>query len=301
MDRYSWIVITDDRRVGGMLSAARYVSQKVSAVVVGSASLAQEIAVDGFDEVLFFEVPDDVPAEAMAHAVAQVAEQRTPGLVLCNDAPSSRIIAGTVAGVLDAAVIASVVELKSQGDALLISRELANGKALEDVEVPGAAVCIFTGADIESATSEAAPIETLTGAATADRIVGIVEAGGVGLANSLRVVGVGMGIQSKDDLVLTDELAHKLNAEIACTLPACDDMHWYTSDRVLGSSHNQAAPELYIAVGISGSPNHTSGIRDAKVIVSINNNPDAEIFHSSKYGIVGDLYKVVPALTAALS
>ncbi len=78
-------------------------------------------------------------------------------------------------------------------------------------------------------------------------------------------------------------------------------MHWYTADRVLGSSHNSAAPELYVAVGISGSPNHTSGVRDAKVIVSINNDENAEIFQHSKYGILGDLYKVVPALTQALS
>lgn len=301
MGMNSWIVVSDGRRIGGMLTAARTVSQQVSAVVVGNAELVQTTAQIGFDKVLAFETNGDVPAEAYASAVANIAAEQTPDLVLCNDAPSSRIIAGAIAGALDAAVVASVVEIKDNNGSLILSSEIANAKALEDVSVSGKAVVLFSGPDVDMAASSPAPIETIAAQPTDDRIVGTAEAGGTGLASCLRVVGVGMGIQSKDDLQITDGLANALGAEIACTLPACDDMHWYPSDRVLGSSHNQAAPELYIAVGISGSPNHTSGFRDAKVVVSINNNPEAEIFHCSKYGIVGDLYKVVPALTAALS
>lgn len=297
----SWIVIVDERRIGGMLTAARQVSQKVTAVVVGSADLAQNVSRYSFDEVLAFETKDGVPVEAFASAVASSATQYAPEVVICNDAPASRIIAGAIAGVLDAAVIASVVELKVDKDSVKVSKEVANGKALEDVSVAGKVVAIFAGTDVEVSKDASCSIEVLSLEPTNDRIVGTAEAGGVGLANSLRVIGIGMGIQSKDDLQITDGLARALGAEIACTLPACDDMHWYTADRVLGSSHNQASPELYIAVGISGSPNHTSGFRDAKVVVSINNNPDAEIFHCSQYGIVGDLYKVVPALSAALS
>lgn len=301
MNMDSWIIVADERRIGGMLGAARAVSQQVTAVVVGNADLVQKAASSGFDKVLAFETSEDIPPEALASAVASTAAQYLPRLTLCNDGPSARIIAGAVAGALDASVVGSVVELKTVDDTIVLSQEIANGKALEDVSITGNAVVIFTGADVDVAASDKAPIEAVAFEPTSDRIVGTAEAGGSGLANSLRVVGVGMGIQSKDDLQITDGLANALGAEIACTLPACDDMHWYPSDRVLGSSHNQAAPELYIAVGISGSPNHTSGFRDAKVVVSINNNPEAEIFHCSKYGIVGDLYKVVPALTAALS
>lgn len=301
MNKDSWIIACDDRRIGGLLSAARKVSQQVTAVVIGDSDLAQKIAVAGFDKVLLFEKDDDVPAEALAGPVADLATQMRPRLVLTNDSPSTRIIAGTVAGALDAAVIGAVAELKDTGDALVLSSEIANAKALEDVSTAGHVVGIYTGPDSDAVPGEVASVETIAASPTEDRIIGTAEAGGSGLANSLRVVGVGMGIQSKDDLSITDELARVLGAEIACTLPACDDMHWYPSDRVLGSSHNQASPELYIAVGISGSPNHTSGFRDAKVVVSINNNPDAEIFHCSKYAVVGDLYKIVPALSAALA
>lgn len=297
----SWIVVVDERRIGGMLTAAHEVSGNVTAVVVGSPELAQEVARYSFDKVLLFKTGEDVPAEALASAVSSIAVQQSPDLVLCNDAPAARIIAGAVAGDLHAAVVGSVVEVKTSGSAIELSREIANGKALEDVLVTGKVLALFAGADVDVATDSSAPIEEVAFEPTNDRIVGMAEAGGSGLANSLRVVGVGMGVQCKEDLQITDSLVQALGAEVACTLPACDDMHWYTPDRVLGSSHNQAAPELYIAVGISGSPNHTSGFRDAKVVVSINNNPEAEIFHCSKYGIVGDLYKVVPALAAALS
>ena len=77
-------------------------------------------------------------------------------------------------------------------------------------------------------------------------------------------------------------------------------MRWFDAHRVVGSSHNSIAPDLYIAVGISGQPQHLSGVRDAKVVLAINSDPDARIFRNCDYGILGDLYKVVPALTAAL-
>jgi electron transfer flavoprotein alpha subunit len=94
-------------------------------------------------------------------------------------------------------------------------------------------------------------------------------------------------------------LAGVINAEIACTLPICDDLRWLPSHRVVGSSHSQIAPELYIAVGISGQAQHISGIRDAKIVVAINIDPEAGIFKNCNYGITGDLYKIVPALASA--
>ena len=87
---------------------------------------------------------------------------------------------------------------------------------------------------------------------------------------------------------------------MACTLPVSEDSHWYPAEQVLGSSHNSASPDLYIALGISGSPNHMSGVKGARVVVAVNNDDKAEVFKRCDYGVVADLYDFVPALKGAL-
>lgn len=294
----TWIVATDDRRIGGLVAQARKVGGEVEAAVVGSEALANQIAQDGVDKVVCFPVADDVPPEAAAATVAAAAKEAGVDVVLSNDGPASRVILGAVAGALGAAVVGNAVDVSADGG-VAVDRMIANGKAVETVAAPGAVAAIYVGPD-EDIAAGSAPVEVMPAPAASDKIAGVAESGGSGLASAQRVVGVGMGVGARDNLPVVEALAQQLGAEIACTLPCCDDMRWYTSDHVLGSSHNTAAPDLYIAVGISGSPNHTSGFRDAKVAVAINKDPDAEIFNHCKYGITGDLFDVVPVLTQAL-
>ncbi|NLI91441.1 MAG: electron transfer flavoprotein subunit alpha/FixB family protein [Peptococcaceae bacterium] len=125
--------------------------------------------------------------------------------------------------------------------------------------------------------------------------------GGANLASADRVVGVGLGIGAKDNLALVKELAVAFRAELACSLPLCDDYRWFEHSRVVGPSTQRTSPRFYLAVGISGQPQHMMGVRGAKTIIAINNDPEAPIFGKCTYGIVGDLNAVVPVLTAALS
>lgn len=299
MSNTTWIIAVDDRRLGGLLAAARAAGGVVEAAVVGTPELAKTVAATGVDKVTLFETPEDTPAEALAQSVAKAAQAAGIRFAISNDAPAARMILGAVAGILKAAVVGGVVSVSADGDALVATKTIANGKAVEDVKTEGALSAVFIGPDVEpgggAAEIVSAPVE-----ASADRVVGMQKDEGTGLASARRVVGVGMGVASRDNLPMMEELAQALGAEIACTLPACDDMRWYPSERVLGSSHHSAAPDLYIAVGISGNPNHVSGVRDASCIVGINSDENAGIFNYSKFGIVGDLNKVVPALTAAL-
>jgi electron transfer flavoprotein alpha subunit len=242
--------------------------------------------------------------EAYAALVAEAAKAVAPRVVLASDAPSGRVLLGVAASGLGAAIVSSVRALAVEGDRILVSRPTAEGRAVQTLEATGALACIFDGEDVEPSPAPAAVIEAVPLAEPGDamRLVEVQAAGGdsAGLLTAARVVGAGLGIRAKDDLKLIGELAAAARAEIACSLPVCDDMRWFDSHRVVGSSHNQIAPDLYIAVGISGQPQHLSGVRDAKVILAINSDPDARIFKNCHYGILGDLYKVVPALTAAL-
>ena len=113
------------------------------------------------------------------------------------------------------------------------------------------------------------------------------------------IVSVGRGIQEKENLILVEELAAALGAELAASRPICDN-GWLPMERQVGSSGQTVAPKVYLAVGISGAIQHLVGMKGSKSIIAINKDPNAPIFEVADYGIVGDLFEVVPALTEAI-
>ena len=122
----------------------------------------------------------------------------------------------------------------------------------------------------------------------------------VDLSQAERIVAVGRGIKSQDNLKLAEELARALGAEIAASRPICD-AGWLPMDRQIGSSGQTVAPKLYIALGISGAIQHLVGMKGARTIVAINKDPEAPMFEIADYGIVGDIFEVVPAMIAELT
>ena len=122
----------------------------------------------------------------------------------------------------------------------------------------------------------------------------------VDLSAAQRVIGVGRGLKAREDLAMIEELAQALQAEIACSRPVAEGLNWMGKDRYIGSSGARIAPQLYVAIGISGQLQHMVGVTGADTIVAINSDPNAAVFSQTDYGLVGDLYQLVPAITAAL-
>ena len=121
----------------------------------------------------------------------------------------------------------------------------------------------------------------------------------VDLTSAPVIVSVGRGIKEKDNLPIVEEFAQALGAELAASRPICDN-GWLPMERQVGSSGQTVSPKLYIAVGISGAIQHLVGMKGSKSVIAINKDENAPIFEVADYGIVGDLFEIVPALTAAV-
>ena len=121
----------------------------------------------------------------------------------------------------------------------------------------------------------------------------------VDLSQAERIVSVGRGIKEQDKLPIAQQLAEALHAELAASRPICD-AGWLPMERQVGSSGQTVAPKLYLALGISGAIQHLVGMKGSQTIVAINKDPDAPIFEVAEYGIVGDLFEIVPAMLEAL-
>jgi electron transfer flavoprotein alpha subunit len=114
------------------------------------------------------------------------------------------------------------------------------------------------------------------------------------------IVCAGRGIEKNEDLTLIRQLAHALGGEIACTRPIAEEYHWLAEELCIGLSGVQVKPDLYLGLGVSGQVQHLTGIRNAKVIAAVNKDENAPIFKAADFGIVGDLYDVVPKLITEL-
>lgn len=298
MSNDSWIIIADDVPFGSLATIAGGLDGRVTAVVAGSRQRAKAAAVLGVDNVLWYATDDTTPVEAWAYVIADAAAEAKPRVVLGANAPGARVIVGAIAARLGAAITSSVMEVTLEGDQLVVKRYIAEGRAVEVLATDGCfAGLILEGGDESECSAAAAEIITAVNVKPGDSLKVTAthcDTGGADLASADRVVGVGLGIGPKDNLALVEKLADALQAEIACTLPLCDDYRWFEHARVVGSSTQRISPRLYLAVGISGQPQHMMGVSGVKTIIAINNDPEAPIFNKCTYGIVGDLNTVLP-------
>ena len=122
---------------------------------------------------------------------------------------------------------------------------------------------------------------------------------GVNLCDAVKVVGIGRGFVEQSEVALAEDLAKAMGAEMACTRPIAEFFKWMPEERYLGISGQVIKPQVYVAAGVSGQVQHIAGVRDSKIIVSVNKDENAPMLAMSDYYFVGDIKDVLPALTAA--
>lgn len=292
------IVITDEAPFSGMVNIAKSLGD-IHAIVIGSQKLAQAVASSGVNSVLFAET--SLP-EAHASIVAKIVREIAPRVVLTSTAPGARAIAGAIAIAIDAVIVSGVTEVSTQNDTIIVEQIALDGRVLDTLASQNPIVGFFAGEDVELNENTAVEIKPIGGNGYAMEIqVSNTGLGTSGLADASRVVSFGRGVKAKEDIALIKSLASAIGAEIGCSMPIADDLSWLPKECYIGRSGQTTSPRVYFAVGISGAPQHLEGVRRAKIIVAINNDPEARIFRSADYGIVGDLYEILPALTKVLN
>jgi electron transfer flavoprotein alpha subunit len=298
----AWIVVGDQPTVSNLITVARSLGGTVGAVVAGPRSVAETVAASGVDKVVWCSAPDDVPAEANAPAVADAVAADPPRVVLAGRNPGERVLLGAAAARLKAAVLTGARSVIADGDGVVVVNAVFGDIAEETVAVSGPVALLLDGGSVPPADGTGAPIEEISAPPLGLKVIETRTHGfdEVNLGAAHRVIGVGRGLKAREDLAMIEELARALEAEIACSRPVAEGLNWMGKDRYIGSSGAHISPQLYLAVGISGQLQHMVGVTGAETIVAINTDPNAAVFSQADYGLVGDLYQLVPAVTAAL-
>jgi len=298
----AWIVVGNQPTIGNLITVARGLGGQVAAVVAGPRSVAETVAASGVDKVVWCGAPDDAPVEASARAVADAIAADPPRVVLSGRNPAERVLLGAVAARLRAAVLTGARSVSLDGERVIVVNAVFGDIADETVAVSGPVALLLDGGPVPPAGGGSVPIEEVAVTPLGMKVVEtrMSSFDEVDLSAAHRVIGVGRGLKAREDLAMIEELAHALQAEIACSRPVAEGLNWMGKDRYIGSSGARIAPQLYVAIGISGQLQHMVGVTGADTIVAINSDPNAAVFSQTDYGLVGDLYQLVPAITAAL-
>jgi electron transfer flavoprotein alpha subunit len=281
----------------------------ITAIVLGARTEADQAAAHGADKIIWLgEEKTDRMVEDYVPTLAQLFQDHTPTLVLIGSTRRGRAVAGRLAARLGVTVLTDVLEFLSDGGEMKIRHMIFGGGAVREEKplaqpvlatvVPGvfAARSAETGRQAEIV--EAAFAEPEWRVTVRERKTRA--AASVNLAVAKKVVCPGRGVAQKEDLAMVNELAQVLGAEIACTRPLAEGLDWLPRERYIGISGATIKADLYLGVGVSGQVQHVIGMGNSRVVVAINKDQNAPIFAQADYGIVGDLYEVVPALIQAL-
>jgi electron transfer flavoprotein alpha subunit len=319
------LVVTEQR--GGIwnktsfeaLAAGQQISAetggRLAALIIGNsiAQLADELAGLKVDEVFIVEhdLLDAYTPDGFTIALSQAIVEAKPDLVLFPHSYQVRDFAPQLAASLGKGMIGDCVAYRRENGRLIFVRQMFQGRTAADVSFEGAGPWFaslqagaFRADRIAQGTAKA-PVKPIAVKLDAAQIRTKPEAPfqetkqAVDLSQAPVLVAIGRGIKAPENIPLAAELAKLLGGELCASRPICDE-GWLPMDRQVGSSGQTVAPKLYLALGISGAIQHVVGMKGSRTIVAINKDAHAPIFEVADYGIVGDIFELIPALTKEL-
>lgn len=306
LNRVSWETLT----AGQALAAETGWTLEAAVVGSGVTNFANEVAGKKVAKVYAIDSPKLEPytPDAFVAALKQFLSSHPAKLVLMPHTYQVRDFVPKLATAMGRAAITDCIGYKKEGDKLVFTRQMFQGKLAADVSFASDAPWFATfqngayrGDKVEAGAS-AAPVETVN-VEIADGVIRnkpqevFKEAKqAVDLTQAEVIVAVGRGIKEQKNIEIAKNLAEALGAELAASRPICDS-GWLPMDRQIGSSGQTVAPKLYLALGISGAIQHIVGMKGARTIIAVNKDSEAPIFEIADYAIVGNLFDIVPPLT----
>jgi electron transfer flavoprotein alpha subunit len=288
------------------------VAMTVSAIVTApiGGPFGEQLGSLGVDRVVVLSHPllHHYTADGYTLAIEQLIQSESPAYVVFPHTYQVRDYAPALAARLGQVLISDVVAL---GEGPVFTRQLMQGRLNGNYRHSGDGPCFIS---VQAGAFRAEAPNTSTAVAEASIFTPAIDPSQIrtrpgepfrgssqtiDLGSAQLIVSVGRGIKDAENIPIVQELATALGAELAASRPICDN-GWLPMDRQVGSSGQTVSPKLYLAIGISGAIQHLVGMKGSQCIVAINKDPDAPIFEVADYGIVGDLFEVVPALIAAL-
>jgi electron transfer flavoprotein alpha subunit len=292
---------------GRELAAALGLGVSAAALGPDASVVAAELGAAGADRVFMSEDPSlaGLPVDVLAGALAQIASAADARLVLIGSTRRGKELAPRLAQKLKAGCVTDVISMTSEDGALVAGRYAFGGatvcqeKLTTEIKVFAVMPKTFSAEGAVAGAGTVVPVDVEASSRVRVLALRPKEGDVVNLDAAPRIVGAGRGFSKREDLTLANQLAEALGAVVGCS-KSLADFQWLGEDRIIGLSGAKTAPDLYVALGISGQIQHTVGIKGARLIAAVNKDKEAPIFQLADYGIVGDLYQVVPALVERL-
>ncbi len=286
--------------------------EKLLAVVIGKGydNLAEEYIAFGADEVFIVETDMEFfKSEEYSDILEKIIDETKNDYIIIGSNKNGKELASRLAGKIEAGCIVDCSDIYLQDKKLTAERNVYSGNAIA-VEQFTSKPCILTVASkvfdpLNKDDKHKGDIvkKKYEFDKSSSKIIDVKEmqSESVNVEDAEIIVSCGRGFKNKDDIKFASDLADTLKGKtIGCSRPIAADLKWLSEDHWIGLSGHKVKPKLYIAAGISGQIQHIAGMRESGIIVAINKDPEALIFKSADYGIVGDLYEVLPKLTTAI-
>jgi electron transfer flavoprotein alpha subunit len=306
-----WIYSEDNGIARQLLTAGQQLKAAMDqplGVITLDSKEQQKLIAAGADIVCVLQ-GENVWPESFAKAVADIIGKEQASVLLVGGTLRGKDVAAKVAATLTAGLVTDALTVKYANNRIETTRLLYGGLAIKEEAVTLPALVTIpprTYAEPETVVDDrqgevrTIVVDNADARIAVSNVCPIVRQG-ADIATANKIVCVGRGLGKQEDLESVEKLAAVIGAEIACTRGVSEDYHWLPNERYIGISGQKVKPQLYIGMGISGQVQHVVGIRDSKIIVAIDTNEKAPIFAAADYGIVGDLYEVLPLLTEALT
>ncbi len=240
---------------------------------------------------------------ALFNAVKKLYDKKKPKVIIGYGTKNNRDALSRLAGLYDLPMATDVIGIEYGDTHVTYKRGFLSERAIATEKIPYPAILLINAKVFEPYTGEGAGnVEELPVEEDNVKLVEIKakQLSGINLEEAEIIVGVGRGFKKKEDLELAFNLAKLLNAQVGASRPIAADYKWLPEDAWIGISGKRVAPKLYIAIGISGAPQHMAGVNNSKIIVAINKDKSAPIFKLADYGVVADLYQFLPVLIKKL-